>query len=310
MKTRKKALLVAAEASYGVSPDIATATLLTISELDSSPYEGDRVERSRLREQFGANAEINVAPFATVTATIPLAGSGAAGTAPNFGLLLRACGLAETVAAGVSVSYSPVTDDHESFTVWFVEDGQLQKVPGCRGTVEFSNTAKEMPTMQFTLTGLYRRPEVHAGSLAQVLENIVDEIPVNKQNTPGRSVHGHEGCLQSLSITLGNTVTHRHLIGCESVQITERAVTGSVEVEAPDLATKDYFAALESHQTVTLAPVQLTHGTVAGNIVEFDLPKTQLSSISRADSDGIVHYAMDLRAIPDAGDDELSIVFK
>lgn len=310
MKTRKKALLIAPEVSYGVAPLISTAVLMTISELDNSPYEGDRVERTRLREQFGAYAEVNVAPFTTVTATIPLAGSGAAGTAPNFGLLLRACGLSETISAGVSVAYQPVTDDHESFTVWFVEDGQLQQVAGCKGTVEFALTAKELPTMKFTLTGLYKRPEVHGAALAQTLTNIVDEVPVNKSNTPTFTVHGHAGCGQSLSVNLGNTVGHRHLIGCESVQITDRSVAGSVEIEAPNLGTKDYFALLESHEQVTLGPVSLTHGTVAGNIVQFAMPKTQLSSISRSDSDGIVHYAMDLRAIPDLGDDELVITFK
>lgn len=309
MKTRKKALLIAAETSYGVSPDIATATLLIISELDSSPYEGDRVERSRLREQFGANAEVNVAPFTTVTATIPLAGSGAAGTAPNFGLLLRACGLAETVTAGASVRYSPVTDDHESFTIWFVEDGQVQRVPGCRGTVEFNLAAKQFPTMKFTLTGQYKRLNPFANNLTQVLESIVDEIPVNKINTPTFTVHGHAGCGQSLSVNLGNTVTHRHLIGCDEVKITDRAVTGSAEVEAPDLASKNYFEAVESHGVITLDKVILKHGTVPGNSVRFELPNAQLSSISRSDSDGIVHYTMDLRAIPNAGDDELMIDF-
>lgn len=310
MKTRKKALLVAAETTYGVSPLISTATLMTISELESSPYEGDRVERSRLREQFGAQAEINVAPFATVTATIPLAGSGTAGTAPNFGLLLRACGLAETVDAAVSVAYQPATDEHESFTVWFVEDGQLQKVPGVRGTVEFELAAKALPTMKFTLTGLYKRPEVHATALAQTLTDIVNEVPVNKENTSNFSVHGYASCGQSLSVNLGNTVTHRHLIGCENVQITDRAVMGSVEVEAPNLATKNYFSAMESHETVQLDAITLTHGKTAGNIVEFALPQTQLSSISRTDSDGIVHYSMDVRALDTLGDDELTITFK
>lgn len=310
MKTRKKALLVAVETSYGVSPLISTAVLMTISELDSSPYEGDRVERTRLREQFGAQAEINVAPFATVTATIPLAGSGAAGTAPNFGMLLRACGLAETVTPDVSVSYQPATDDHESFTVWFVEDGQLQVVPGVRGTAEIDLTVKTLPTMKYTLTGLYKRPETHATALSQVLTEIVDEVPVNKANTTDFSVHGHAGCGQSLSINLGNTVAHRHLIGCENVQITDRAIMGSVEVEAPSLATKNYFELMESHEIVQLGPITMLHGTKPGNIVEFSLPKTQLSTISRSDSDGIVHYAMDVRALPDLGDDELVIIFK
>lgn len=310
MKTRKKALLVAVESSYGVSPALETATLMVISELDNSPYEGDRVERSRLREQFGAQAEINVAPFVTVTATIPLAGSGAAGTAPNFGLLLRACGLAETITEATSVSYQPATNDHESFTVWFVEDGQLQKVPGVRGTVEFQLAAKALPTMAFTLTGLYKRPEEHLTALSNEISDIADEVPVNKENTNDFVVHGYEGCGQSLSIDVGNTVTHRHLIGCENVQITERSVTGTVEVEAPNLATKNYFAVMESHEEVKLGAITLTHGKAAGNVVEISLPKTQLSSISRTDSDGIVHYSMGVRALADIGDDELVITFK
>jgi hypothetical protein len=310
MKTRKKALLVAAESTYGTSPDISTATLLVISELDSSPYEGDRVERARINEQFGARPEVNVAPFVTVTATIPLAGSGAAGTAPNFGMLLRGCGLAETINVGTSVVYTPASNNHESFTLWFVEDGQLQRVPGCRGTVEINWTAKEFPTLAFTFTGLYQKPETHAGPLAQTLSDIVDEIPVNKTNTPIFSVHGYAGCAQSLSLNVGNTVGHRHLINCENVQITDRQTTGSLEIEAPDLATKDYFASLESHNIVTLGAIALTHGTIAGNTVELAAPKTQLSTISRNDSDGVVHYQMDVRYTADAGDDEFSLTFK
>ena len=310
MKTRKKALLVAPEDIYGVSPDIATATLMVISELDSSPYEGDRVERTRLREQFGGQAEINVAPYATITATIPLAGSGAAGTAPNFGLLLRACGLSETVVPATEVSYAPVTDDHESFTVWFVEDGQLQQLPGVRGTVEISFKVKELPTLNFTLTGLYKRPVAHAAALAQVVENVADEIPVNHTNTPSFSVHGYTGKLANLAANLGNTVTYRHLVGGEAAEITDRQSTGSLEIEAPDIATKDYFATLESHQAVTLGAITLQHGTTAGNIVTLAAPKAQLATISRSDSDGMVHYQMDARYLPDAGDDELVLTFK
>lgn len=310
MKTRKKLLLVAPETEYGTAADIADAVLITCSELDGSPYEGDRVSRDRIRQTFGAQVEANAAPYATVTATVPLAGSGTAGTAPNFGLLLRACALSETVEDATSVTYQPVTDDLESVTVWFVEDGQLQQLPGVRGTVEFSLTAKEYPTMSFTLTGLYKRPETLADPVDKTVSDIVDEIVVNKQNTPTFSVHGYAGCGQSLSLDIGNEVGYRALIGCESVRITDRSATGQVEIEAPDLATKDYFAAIESHEEVTLAPIEIEHGTKAGNIVKITGPKTQLSTISRTDSDGIVHYQMDARYIPDLGDDEFTLTFK
>lgn len=310
MKTRKKLLLAAPESEYGDGADLASAVLLVCSELDSNPYEGDRVERERLRNHFGAQVEANAAPHATITATVPLAGSGTAGTAPNFGLLLRACGLSETVDSGESVSYQPATDNTESVCLWFVEDGQLQKLPGVRGTVEFTLTVRDYPTMAFTFTGLYKRPEEHTDSISQTVSDVVDEVLVNKQNSPKFTVHGHQGCGQSLSFQLGNEVIYRNLIGCENVRITDRSVTGQVEVEAPDITTKDYFAALESHEEVTLAPIVMEHGKTAGNIVHIEGPKVQLSSLSRNDADGIVHYQMDTRWIADQGDDEIVITFK
>lgn len=309
MKTRRKLLLAAPETTYGAGAEIADAVLIVVSELDSSPYEGDRVTRDRLRETFGAVAEANAAPYTTVTSTVPVAGSGTPGVAPAYGLLLRACSMSETIVEGESVTYQPVTDDAESVCVWFVEDGQLQKVPGVRGTLEWSFTAKQFPTMSFTLTGFYSRPEALAAPVNKQPANIVDEVVVNKQNTPGRSVHGYEGCLQSLSLNIGNTINYRALIGCESVQVTDRESTGSVEIEAPNIATKNYFEALESHQAITLEPVSLTHGTVPGNIVTVAAPKVQLSTLSRTDSDGIVHYSMDMRLNPDQDDDEFTIQY-
>lgn len=310
MLTRKKALLIAPESSYGVAADIADATLIELAELENAPYEGERQQRTRLRQTFGGHAEVNVGPYATVTATVPLAGSGAVGTPANYGLLLRACGLSETENVGVSIVYQPVTNDHESFTVWFVEDGQLQQLPGVRGNLEWSTAAAQFPTWKFTLTGLYKRPVAHGSALNQVVGNIAPEIPVNKQNTPVFTVHGHQAVGESLSLNLGNTVEYRNLIGREEVSITDRVSTGSVQIEAPSLATKNYFEAVESHSAVVLAPISLRHGTVPGNIVELNAPKTQLTNITRADAKGIVHYNMTAQFLPDTGDDEFTITLK
>ncbi|WP_413614753.1 hypothetical protein MRB56_12660 [Halomonas cupida] len=309
MKTRKKALLVALEAQYGKAAQLADASLMVVSELDSSPYEGDRVTRERLRQTFGAQAEANAAPYASVTSTIPLAGSGAAGTAPNFGLLLRACGMSETLKAGTNVVYQPVTDDHESVTVWFIEDGQLQCVPGVRGTFELSMTNKEYPSLAFTLTGLYQRPVTHSGALTNAIGNIADETVVNNYNTSAFKVHGYGVVGQSLSLSLATTVTPDMRIGKEEITITDRVSTGSVQFEAPPLADKNYFAALESHADITLGEVSIVHGRTAGNIVTFTAPKTQLSTLSRTDADGNVHYQMDARFLPDVGDDEFTLAF-
>lgn len=309
LRTRKRMLLVAPEPSYGVGADIADAKLLLTTEVDSNPYEGDRVTRERQKQTFGAQPEINVAPYTTVTTTIPLSGSGTAGTPPIFGMLLRACGLAELIVASESVTYLPATEEGESFCVWFVEDGQVQKVPGVRGTVEANFTAKQDPTLQFTLTGLYKRPEQLAEAINKQPEAFAEEVVVNKQNTPGRNVHGYQGCLQSLSLNLGNEVVARNLPGCENVLITDRNVTGQVEIEAPNIATKNYFQAIESHQGVTKDQVSIKHGTTPGNIVEVVGTKVQLSTISRNDASGILNYTMGTRYIEDQSDDEVAMIF-
>ena len=310
MKARKKLLLVGIETTPGTPVTLASCVLLEVSEIDSAPYEGDRAERTRIKQLFGADPEVNMAPHTTVTATLPLSGSGAAGTAPNFGPILRACGLRELIDAGTDVSYMPSTDNHETITVYFVEDGQHQCVPGCKGTAEFSFTAKDFPNMQVTLTGLYQRPITHTTALSQTVSAFVGEIPVNKQNTTKFSVHGFEGCGQSLSFSLGNEVVHRNLAGCERIEITDRVVTGSVEVEAPTLAEKNYFQSMESHESLTLGAISFTHGNTAGNIIEFIAPKTQLSTLSRNDQDGIVHYNLGTRFNPDQGDDEITLIFR
>ena len=310
MKTKQRRLLVGIETTSGTPIPIANCALMTVSEIESAPYEGDRAERTRIKQLFGADQEINMAPYATVTVTLPLAGSGTVGTAPSFGPILRALGMRELIDAGVDVRYLPATEDHETITVYFVEDGQLQCVPGCKGTAEFNFTAKQFPTMQVTLTGLYQRPVSHSAALTQTLDNFAGEIPVNKQNTTKFNVHGFDNCGQSLSLTVGNEVIHRNLAGCERIEITNRMMTGTVEVEAPTITQKNYFEALESHSTVTTGAIGFTHGTTAGNIIEFLAPKAQLSTISRSDSDGIVHYSLGARFLPDEGDDESLFIFK
>lgn len=313
MLTRKQTILVKTESVYGTDPTPDGADRIYVSDIDVNPYEGDRQEINRIRDQLGANAEVNTAPYVTASITVGLAGSGSAGVPPVFGALLRACGLSETIdtttQGSETVTYAPVSTDFESATIYYIQDGQQQKITGARGTATLNATSGQFPTLQFEMTGLYSQPEaaspVNISSLTQA-----DEIPVNEQNTGVFEIHGYSGCAESINIELGNEVVHRNLIGCEQVYLTNRSVAGEFNIEAPDIATKNYFASVESHQGHTAGPVTFEHGTTAGNIVAIAGPSVQLSSISYQDSDGIVHYQMNSRWLPDAGDDELTITFK
>lgn len=307
MLTRKQIVLPKIETAYGTDPTPdGSSVVRTTSDLTWTPYQGETQTRDRLRDHFGATAEVNVGPNASLQFSVPLAGSGAAGTAPSFGPLLRACGLSETV--GVDVVYQPVTADPESVALYYFLDGVKQVMLGARGTVVINMNAGEFPTLEFTFTSMYNRPTGVAAP-ATTLSNQADEIPVNKQNTVG-SVFGFAACMAGMSLDMGNSVTYRNQINCEHIDLTGREATGSTTIDAPDIATKDYFKELESHSGLNTGIISVTHGATAGNIVELNAPKAQLSSMSIGDSDGIVQYEFDTRFLPDTGDDEFTLTFK
>lgn len=314
--TRKKAVVAVIETNYGESPAIETGTLMLTTELTPTPYQGNTEERTRMREHLGGYAQINTAPNAGLQITVPWSGSGTAPevgvsvTAPAIGTLLRACKLREVqdLEAG-EVAYEPISGDGESVTLYYLHDGQLQRIRGARGTVTGSGQTGGLPTLSFSFTGLYERPTT-ASPISLAVENQADEIPVNFQNTTKFSLQAYDCIGQSFSFDLGNTVSPRNLVNYEGVIITDRAATGQVAFQAPRIAEFDVFEKVESHQVVATGPILFEHGTMPGNIVGFRSVKSQLTGMSEQDSDGITHYQMDGRHLPDAGDDELALYFK
>lgn len=307
---RKKAVVVCLETEYGVAPAIETGSLMLATELSITPYQGNTVERTRIRPEFGGYAQINTGPNTQVQITVPWSGSGVAPTpeavtAPAWGLLARACQMQEVedLDAG-EVTYTRVSEEGDSVTIYYLHDGQQQCVKGVRGTPTGTAATGALPTLAFTMTGLYERPTT-VSPITLTVENQADEIPVNFQNTTEFTVLGHEAIGQSFSFDLANTVTYRNLVNYEGVHITDSAPTGQAAFQMPRLVDFDIFEKTESHQFVTTGAVAFSHGTVPGNIVGARGPKVQMAGMTTQDSDGITHVQGDLRWLAVEGDDEL-----
>lgn len=314
--TRKKAVIAVIEDEYGKPAPIENGVLMLVTALEPTPYQGNTVERTRMRDTLGGYAQINTGPNTSLQITVPWSGSGMAGTPPALGVLLRACNMAEEIIsadadAGIEagVEYLPVSGNSESVTLYFFEDGEQQVIPGARGTLTGTGNVEELPTLQFTFTGLYQRP-VEKSRPALTVQNQADEIPVNFQNTTTFSLQGYEAIGQNFSFDLGNTVTYQNRVNYEAVNITDRAVTGQLSIQAPRLGEKDVYAMAESHQEIVTGPILFEHGTTAGNIVGLRTVKSQLAAPSKQDVGSIVYYQMDARHLPDAGDDELVLYFR
>jgi len=313
---RKKRILAKIEVTYGTdSSPTGSEAMLTKNLTLSDPYGGDRVTRDFDTEALGLDTEINVNPFVQCTFDVEIAGAGSAavtaGTAPGYGVLLRACGFDETITATTDTQYAPVSASFESASIYFIVDGQQHTLLGARGSVSFNFAKGAIPSMTFTMTGRYATPTA-AGAITPDVSAFQDPLPVTMANTT-LTMGGLSLPTESLTCDMANNVVPRNIIASEEILITDRQPTGQVAFEAPVIGTNDIFTDwVESHAgTINTIATLLTHGTATGDIVVFSAPQTQVSALSEQDSDGLLVYQGTARYTRTAaGDDEILITVK
>ena len=305
---RKRLILVETESTYATDPTPDGADAVLVRDLNITPQQSDTVSRDLIRPYLGASEILLANTRVECTFSVELAGSGTAGTAPQYGKALQACGLSETVVAATSVTYAPVSSNFDSVTIHYNIDGVRHKVTGARGTFTLNASVGEIPTIDFTFTGIYNAPDDSALPTA-TYANQATPLIFKNGNTDTFSLLSYSGCLQSVSMDLGNSIVYRELIGCDKeVLITDRSANGTVVVEAPTIAQKDYFAAALTDGT--LGNLTFQHGTAAGNIVDFSSTRVDIGDVSYSDQDGIAMLNMPYTAIPStAGNDEFSLIY-
>lgn len=304
--SRKRLLTAAIESTYGTDATPSGTDAVLVRSLEITPLNADVVERELVRPYLGNFEQLLGNQHVEVTFEVELAGSGTAGTAPKWGPIFRSCGMGETIVASTSVTYAPVSSGFESCTLYFDNDGIRHKVTGCRGTFSMSCEVNAIPTLSFTMMGIYNAPTDTSLPTA-TYTNQATPVLFRQGNTSSFSIFGYSGILQALSLDIANENIYRELIGgTKEVLLTDRKPAGEVTVEAVSLATHDFFSDATGTSTGSLS---FTHGTVAGNIVAFSSPQTDLGSPAYADQDGIQMITMPYTATPTtAGNDELSFV--
>ena len=305
--TRKRVILIEAESSYGTDPTPAATDVVLVRDLSITPQSSDVVNRDVVRPYLGASEQLLANTKVECTFSVELAGSGAAGTAPRYGSALKACGFSETVSSGTSVTYAPVSASFTSVTIHYNVDGVRHIVTGCRGSFVINAAVGEIPSIDFSFTGIYNAPTDTA--LPSVTYGAQATPLIFKNgNTSGFSLLSHSGALMNLSMDVGNTLVYRELVGgTKEVLITDRAANGSVTIEAPALATKDFFAAALTD--ASLGNLQFLHGTTAGNKVQFISSKVDIGDVSYGEADGVTMLEIPYTLVPSAANDEMSIVF-
>jgi len=285
MLKKRTIVCFALESSYKAEeiPNPATDSVLVANP--SISIEGARtIERENTNPALNKDQGIYGGSLRKVSFEVENKGSGAAGTAPEFGKLLQACGMLETVVASTSVAYTEADEGIPSGTCYYYEDGILHKLIGCRGTFSVSAETGEKSTISIELTGHLKETVDAAIPSATYLATVPAPF-INAAFTIG----GFAAEISKVDLDLGNTVatpsSASDAEGYGQIVITERDMSGSFDPEATLLATKNWVNEWKTGAVQTLTTGAI--GSVAGNKYQIDMD-VYFREISGGDRDGVL----------------------
>ena len=304
MKWNSKVLLAKVETTYGTdaAPTGALNAILA-TDVRLSPMEGSEAKRNLELPYMGAQPSIPTELHRKLAFRVEFSPSGTKGTAPPWGVLLRGCGVAETITAGASVAYNPVSNGHESITIYLWIASTLYKLVGTRGTATFKITAQGIPYIEFEFTGLFTVPTETVQATPTLASQIARKPKVSTSaNTPVFTIGATALVMRSFTLALGNEVQTRFLVGSESVLITDHAESLNATVEAVPLTTLDPFTLASD---ATTSAVALTHGTVAGSIAALAIPAAQMLALQSIENQqNVKEWPLRMVPLPVSGNDQ------
>jgi len=305
---KKMAILAKIQAGLGVDPvPTGAANAILVKDVELTPLDGDLVQRGLIKPYFGHDGNVMATAYGRVRFKVECAGAGAAGTAPKYDPLLRMCAHSATVAAGVSVTYAPITDALEYGTIYGNIDGVLHKMVDAQGTVKLGLDAKGYPAYEFDFMAPFV-PVADAVLPAVTYTGFTKPVAVNKANTIV-TLHGAVVNTSAFAWDGGIQLVKRDITGVDSVLIVDRASTGSITFENTAVATKDWIGLARA---TTQGSLSVVHGIVAGNIVEFNSNgRCEISKPSYGNQDGVQMITVQTAFVPSsAGNDEYTWIIR
>ena len=325
--TRKRVIAVLKETTAGTYNAPQAANCLIVRDLSITPQESDVVSRDLVRPYFGASEQLQANTRVSCTFSVEMAGVGTgvdADVAPNYGECIEACGFTGESTDDAKHLFIPNSTVATTVSILYNIDGVQHTVKGAKGTFSINCSVGEIPTFDFTFTGVYIAP-ADATALTPSYQKQASPLLFNNSNTGTFKIFGETGLqMSNFSLDLGNEVIYRELVGgSPEVMITNRNITGSVTVEAVNLASggsqqwNPFAAALADG---TLGEISFVHGTTALNKVtnqsglvtsQTTKNRADLGSIGYSEEDGVAMWDCPYTFVPStSGNDELSIIFE
>lgn len=283
IRRERMCVLAKIESSYGTDPTpTGGANAVLLRNVDIDIAQGERIPRDILRLGMGQVAMFLVGRRVTMTCTVDLAGSGAAGTAPPWGPIARSCALAEALTADTKADYTPVDASFESSTIYFNLEGTRTKMVGVRGSAKLQLAKGKLPAIVFQLTGLWVSDTAVAFP-SLTLTGWIDPLPVTKVNTPTFTLDSQPVVASAFELDLGVSVAYRELINLKEISVQDRLPSLSTTFEELPIGTKNFFAMMGGSSIA----LDIVHGITAGNIVEITSSTLQVIDVKRGEDQKI-----------------------
>lgn len=262
------------ETVYGTDSTPGNANALLVEGLDITPLDMNPVSVDYALLGFSKEKSIPAEKMARVKFTSDFVPSGTVDVPPAYGFALRACGLQEAITAGVSVAYTPIAPAVEGASFYIWQSGTRHKLSGARGTFTLDAQPGKLPKLNFDFIGYYSTP-TDVALPAPTYSNQAAPKPINKANTTFTVNAGSNVNLElnAFSFQLANSLVYRDRPHYESIDVDDRAPTGSLSVHQPALATFNAFSIAE---TPTMMSIDLLHTVAASRTARLTAPVSQL----------------------------------
>lgn len=305
------------EAQYGTDPTPVEATdAIEVFDQPSFEMVTDPKARTVPIATFGELAPLIVGKaYKLGGIKVPLKGSGAAGTPPRIGPLLRAIGFTQTVNGVISVTYAlHSTFEGESCTIYFWFGGTKHIMTGCVGSGKLSLQAGEVMFLECDFTGIYGGVISDATFPSPTFETTIRQIWDSALFKFTPAAGSDLGLVVSkFDIDLGNEVNPRPdangVSGIGRYYISDRKTKVSLDPEKVALSTLNPYTL---HELQTLIAIETKPTGTAGNLVEITVGGVSLDAPKAGNRNNIATWDLSGQCRPTiaAGNSEIAIVFK
>lgn len=305
----KRLLFYKIETTEGVDAAPVAADAIVTRNLQPVNYESETRVREIDGAYFGARPESKSNLRGRTSFEVELTGSGTANVAPPWMKLLRIAGMDAGVPGGTSVVQKPISAGIPSATLWDYTDTLRDRLTGSRADFRMTFEDDQFPFISMDVQG-YPHTNL-ADQSAPVAPNVAAfQTPLyfNNENSTFL-LDGYAAELRRIEYSAGAVLTPRSFVGSlDRVKYRNRVWTATALIKCPDIGAKNYFLNVRPG---TQVPHKITHGLVAGSIVEVEALRSEIGLIQKADEEGDLMLSIPMRLIPSAaGNDEISITTK